>query len=62
MKFTIKYKNGFIKTIFIDGLYVYDDKLIYRTEGKQLEVELAYVEGFRAEWNKEDWKWIRKHI
>lgn len=54
MKFTIKYKNGFTKTISVDGLYVYDDKLIYRTEGKQLEVELAYVEGFRAEWNKED--------
>lgn len=54
MKFAIKYKNGFTKTINVDGLYVYDDRLIYRTEGKQLEVELAYVESFRAEWEKED--------
>ena len=50
MEFTIKYKNGFTKTIMIDGLYIYGKKLIYRVNNKQYEIELAYLEYFSVNW------------
>ena len=50
MELTIAYKNGFIKTILVDGLYIYGKKLIYRKDNKQLDVELAYLEYFRLNW------------
>jgi len=50
MQFTIKYKNGFTKTINIDGLYIYGKKLIYRVNNKQYDVELAYLEYFTVDW------------
>lgn len=54
MEFTIKYKNGFTKTIIIDGLFIYGKKLVYRTDNKQYDIELAYIESFSTEWSREE--------
>ena len=50
MELMIAYKNGFKKTILVDGLYIYGKKLIYRINNKQYEIELAYLESYRASW------------
>lgn len=54
MKLTIKYKNGFIKTILVDGIFIKDGEFVYYKDNTKVSTQYAYIDSFYCKDDRRD--------